>query len=149
MPKTKKKRKGMEDVLKIAKPIRKNGKKVEAVFTKAMEMVAKGETPDLNQLQRDEGYSEESIRCNKVFRTKTWEQMKGKDLESFVKNGFVKLADSTNDDKRTRLGSLKEMANLLDLYPGKNSNAELTIEVTRKYFNKDKDNTYIESEEGI
>jgi hypothetical protein len=144
MPKIKKQRKGMNDVLKISKPVRKNGKRVEAVFTKAMEMVSKGETPDLNQLQRDEGYSEESIRCNKVFRTKTWEQMKGKDLESFVKDGFIELADKTNDDKRTRLASLKEMADLLDLYPGKNSGAEMTIEVTRKYFNKkDKD------EEGI
>ena len=142
-------RKGMKDILKKAKPIRKNGSRVKAVFDEAMEIVAKGETPNLNEIQRKNGYSEESIRCNKVFRTATWEQMKGRDLENFVKDGFVELADGSNDDKRTRLGSLKEMANLLDLYPGKNSNAELTIEVTRKYFNKDKDNTYIENEEGV
>ena len=140
MPKTK--RKGMQDILRKAKPIRKNGGRVKAVFDEAMSMVAKGEKPDLNEIQRKNGYSEESIRCNKVFRTATWEQMKGKDLENFVKDGFIELADRTNDDKRTRLASLKEIADLLDLYPGKNSGAEMTIEVTRKYFNK-------KNEEGI
>jgi len=146
MPVKPNKRKGALDVIKVAKPVRANGKRVERVFNKAVELVAKGETPDYNQLQRDEGYSEESIRCNKVFRTATWEQMKGRDLDNFVKDGFVNLADISNEDKRTRLAALKEIATLLDLYPGKNSGAEMTIEVTRKYFNKDK-NT--ENEEGI
>jgi hypothetical protein len=136
MPKMKKKRKGMEDVLKIAKPIRKNGHKVERVFTKAMEMVAKGETPDLNQLQRDEGYSEESIRCNKVFRTATWEQMKGRDLDNFVKDGFVNLADISNEDKRTRLAALKEIATLLDIYPGKKMQIELLNEKNEAFFDE-------------
>jgi len=132
--KLKKQRKGMMDVLKSAKPVRKNGKRVERVFTRAMEMVASGVKPDLNKIQREEGYSEESIRCNKVFYTKTWEQMKGKDLENFVKNGFLDIASPENLDKRTRLGSLKEMADLLDLYPGKKMQIELLNEKNAEFF---------------
>lgn len=130
-------RKGMEDVVKLNKPIRKNGKRVASVFNKVANEIAQGKKIkdiDLNQIQREEGYSEESIRCNKVFRTATWEQMKGRDLDNFVKDGFIELADKTNDDKRTRLASLKEIATLLDLYPGKRMQIEMLNEKNEAFF---------------
>jgi hypothetical protein len=130
----KKKRFGLIDIEKKAKPIRKNGGRVKAVFNEAMSIVAKGETPDLNQIQRDEGYSEESIRCNKVFRTKTWEQMKGRDIEMFVKNGFLELASSDNDDKRTRTKNLENIATLTDMWPGKKMQIELLNEKNAEFF---------------
>jgi hypothetical protein len=112
-----------------------------------MELVAKGEKVDgkkLKQIQKEEGYSDSSILHGRCFQSKTWKQMKDRDLESFIAQGFLNLATPDNDDKRTRFASLKEMANLIDMYPGKNEGAELTIAVTRKYFNKKEDN-----EEGI
>lgn len=128
------KRRGMEDLIKKAGKIRKNGHRVEAVFNRALEEISEGKKPNLNQIQREEGYSEESIRCNKVFQTKTWEQMKGKDLENFVRDGFVEIASPDNLDKRTRLGSLKEMAELLDLYPGKKLKIESFNNKTSEFF---------------
>ena len=136
--KLKKQRKGMEDILKKVGKVRKNGKRVERVFNRAMEEVASGKDinkVDLNLIQREEGYSEESIRCGKVFQTKTWEKMKGKDLETFVALGFLELASPSNDDKRTRTKNLENMATLNDMWPGKKMKFELTNEATSKYFN--------------
>ena len=66
MNKTKSKQKGYSDLIKKGKPIRKNGGRVARVFEKALIAVSSGEDVDLKQIQREEGYSEESIRCGKV-----------------------------------------------------------------------------------
>lgn len=126
--------KAYKDIMSISKPVRKNGKRVQRVFEKAITAVAKGEELDLKQIQRDEGYSEESIRCGKVFRTKTWEQMKGRDMETFIGQGFLELALPENEDKRTRISALKELAALSDMYPGKKMKYEMINEATSKFF---------------
>ena len=125
---------GEKDIESISKPVRKNGDRVKRVFEKAMSIVASGEELDLKQIQRDEGYSEESIRCGKVFRTKTWEQMKGRDMETFIGHGFLELALPENEDKRTRFSALKELAALSDMYPGKKMKYEMINEATSKFF---------------
>lgn len=137
MNKTKSKQKGYSDLIKKGKPIRKNGGRVARVFEKALIAVSSGEDVDLKQIQREEGYSEESIRCGKVFRTKTWEQMKGRDLETFIGQGFLELALPTNDDKRSRFSALKELASLSDMYPGKKMKYELVNEATSRFFNSE------------
>jgi len=132
-------RKAIKEVAKLVKPLRKNSKKVVNVFNKVMNEVSQGKSLkeiDLNQIQREEGYSEESIRCSKVFQTKTWEQLKGRDLDSFVRDGFINIADITNEDKRTRLAALKEIATLLDIYPGKKMQIELLNEKNEAFFDE-------------
>jgi len=125
--------KAYKDIYKL-KPVRKNGTRVQRVFEKAITAITKGEELDLKQIQRDEGYSEESIRCGKVFRTKTWEQMKGRDMETFIGQGFLELALPENEDKRTRFSALKELAALSDMYPGKKMKYEMINEATSKFF---------------
>ena len=130
----KRKLKAIKDVMPLAKPVRKNGKRVERVFNRTMEAVAKGEKPNLKQIQIEEGYSEGSILHGRCFQTKTWEQMKGKDIESFVKNGFLKLASEENDDKRTRTKNLENIATLVDMWPGKKMQIELLNEKNAEFF---------------
>jgi hypothetical protein len=104
-----------------------------------MELVAKGEKVDgkkLKQIQKEEGYSDSSILHGRCFQTKTWEKMKDRDLGSFVKNGFLEIALPENLDKRTRLASLKEMADLLDLYPGKKMSIEILNEKNEAFFDE-------------
>ena len=125
---------GEKDIESISKPVRKNGDRVKRVFEKAITAVANGEELDLKQIQREEGYSEQSIRCGKVFRTKTWQQMKGRDLETFIGQGFLELALPENEDKRTRFSALKELAALSDMYPGKKMKYEMINEATSKFF---------------
>lgn len=128
---------GEKDIESISKPVRKNGDRVKRVFEKAVAIVASGEELDLKQIQRDEGYSEESIRCGKVFRTKTWQQMKGRDMETFIGHGFLELALPENEDKRTRFSALKELAALSDMYPGKKMKYEMVNEATQRFFNSE------------
>lgn len=128
---------GSKDIKKISKPVRKNGNRIKKVFERAVTVVANGEKLDLKQIQREEGYSEESIRCGKVFRTKTWQQMKGKDIETFIGQGFLELALPSNEDKRTRFSSLKELAALNDMYPGKKMKYEMVNEATQRFFNSE------------
>lgn len=137
--------KAYKEIKSLTKPIRKNGGRVARVFERAIEAASKGEDIDLKQIQREEGYSEESIRCGKVFRTKTWEQMKGKDLETFISQGFLSLALPENEDKRTRFSALKELASLTDMYPTKKMKYELTNEATAKYFNNAEEAEVIEN----
>ena len=128
---------GEKDIESISKPVRKNGDRVQRVFEKAVTAVANGEELDLKQIQREEGYSEQSIRCGKVFRTKTWQQMKGRDLETFIGHGFLELALPENEDKRTRFSALKELAALSDMYPGKKMKYEMVNEATKRFFNSE------------
>lgn len=137
--------KAYKEIKSLTKPIRKNGDRVARVFERAIEAASKGEDIDLRQIQREEGYSESSINCGKVFRTKTWEQMKGKDLETFISQGFLSLALPENEDKRTRFSALKELAALTDMYPTKKMKYELTNEATSKYFNNAEEAEVIEN----
>ena len=60
--------------------------------------------------------------------------MKGRDLETFIGQGFLELALPTNDDKRSRFSALKELASLSDMYPGKKVKYELVNEATSRFF---------------
>lgn len=102
----------------IKKKRKKRSPRAKRVFDKMEAIIMKGEKPNISQLMREEGYSESSCRCQKVVRMNTWQEMLDQVPGDFVLQGFVDLA-SQQEDKRTRLNSLKEIAALKDLYPSK------------------------------
>jgi hypothetical protein len=104
---------------KVKKNRVKRSPRAKRIFEKSLTLIQKGKKPNFTQLMREEGYSEWSCRCQKVLRSDTWNEMLNQVPKEFTLNGFVELADTTNEDKRTRLGALKELATIQGLYPGK------------------------------
>jgi len=109
----------LETLKKVAKnKTKKRSPRAKRVQEKAIAIIKQGKKPNISELMREEGYSESSCRCQKVVRMDTWKEMLDQVPGDFILQGFVDLASQT-EDKRTKLNSLKELANLKDLYPSK------------------------------
>ncbi len=96
--------------------------RIKNVFDGTLKQVRSGKQPNVSALMRQEGYSEMSVRAQKVVHTKTWEQLKQKYLkDELALNTFNELAAPSNDDKDNRLKASVEIMKLNDRYPAQKS----------------------------
>lgn len=105
-----------EKQLSALKPVRANGKRVEAVFEKAKEAVVAGEKPVISRIMKEVGYSDSSCKCLKAMHTATWKHLLDTIPDNVLLGELYGLATDP-DDKRTKLEALKEIFRLKDKYP--------------------------------
>lgn len=104
---------------KFIKPVRKNGKKIEAAFKKIAEEYAAGRKPVISKIMLEVGYSPYMAKTCRVNKTMTFKQLLEEISDTKITKVFDDLIDSKNEDKRSRLDAAKEVCKLKDYYPGK------------------------------
>ena len=105
---------------KFIKPVRKNGKMIEAAFEKVIDAYARGEKPVISKIMLEVGYSPYLARTCRVNKTMTFKQKLDQVInDDKVIRVFDDLLDEKNEDKRTRLSAAETVCKLKDHFPGK------------------------------
>ena len=98
---------------------------IERDFKKAVEKALRGERPNIAQIMRESGrYSESSIRCAKLTKTKTWKECLEKIKDESLIDRLMEIA-LDKDDKRASIEAIKELFKLKERYPRQKLSFEL------------------------
>jgi len=88
---------------------------IKNLFDEVQEIIARGEKPNLYQLQKKYGYTEKSAKAYKVLQTKTWNKLLNEIDDERVITRFVNITEQGKDSDAIKAGI--ELLKLKGRYP--------------------------------
>lgn len=99
---------------KEIKTISLSQQNIKNLFDEVQEIIARGEKPNLYQLQKKYGYTEKSAKAYKVLQTKTWKRLLN-EIDDKVITRFVNITEQGKDSDAIKAGI--ELLKLKGRYP--------------------------------
>jgi len=89
--------------------------RIKKVHDRVMEQVSSGQQPNVSQAMREMGYSETSVRAQKVTKSLTWQELMGEVDDSLIVGQVYKVL--MGQDARATLQAADMLLKLKDRYP--------------------------------